>query len=181
MFTAGYPSVPFPMDGSYFRLAQTAVLTTVAPSINGYESAARAVYMPLLVASPYVVRRVWWVNGDTVSGGSTIECGVYADAGYKPGAKLVSGSATQGSATQVQFVDVTDTVLPPGLYWLALVSSLATNTTLFGTTISGGYSVWDGPNRFQQASASPLPATATPVESTAVYYWVCGISNRASP
>lgn len=144
-----------------------------------YESASRAVYYPITLPAPCTVRRVWWANGATTTGGATIEVGIYADAGYSPGAKVLSGSATQGTASQVQFVDVTDTTLPVGLWWVAIVSSSATNTTVFRTLISG--TQIDALYRYEQASASPLPASATPVQSSIGYIWLCGFATTASP
>jgi hypothetical protein len=154
----------------------TEAVTGAPPASYAWESADRAVYYPLFLSAPCVARRVWWANGSDVAGGATIECGIYADAGYGPGAKLTSGSATQGSASQVQFVDATDVSLPTGLIWIALTASSATNTTLMGAGMWAEHSF-----RFDQATANPLPATATPVESTTGYTWLCGFSTTASP
>ena len=144
------------------------------PGSATWESAALAVYMPIFGQAPLILTRVWWANGATVSGGATIEVGVYRDAAYKPGAKIISGSATQGTASQVQFVDVTDTFLIPGLYWIAVVSSSATNTTMFRGVASA--LSYDAAFRMEEASASPLPATATPVELSATNIYLCGFS-----
>jgi hypothetical protein len=149
-----------------------------APTSATWEAANRAVYYPLLVPTVTIVRRFWWANGATTTGGATVEAGVYADGGYKPGGKIVSGSATQGTASQVQFVDVTDTTLAPGLYWLALSASSATNTTIFRTTLR---TEWDAALRFEQSSANPLPATATPAESSAAHVHLFGFATTASP
>lgn len=151
------------------------------PTSRTWEAAGRAVYMPVVLSGWTVVRRVWWANGAVTSGGATIAVGVYADAGYGPGAKLVSGSAVQGTATNVQFVDVTDTTLPPGLYWIALSSSSATSTTLFGFVDVYTTTSWDASYRFNEAAASPLPAAATPVESVAETLWLYGFATTSSP
>lgn len=157
-------------------LAQTS-FGTLLPSSATYEAAARAVYLPIVLPSVVVVRRVWWANGATTTGGATVECGIYADSGYGPGTKLISGSATQGTASEVQFVDVTDTALSPGVYWIAIVSDITTNTTLMRATTS----IYDKSVRFQEASASPLPATATPAVSAANSCYLCGFATTASP
>ena len=149
-----------------------------APTSQTYESAQRAVYFPIVIPAPCVARRVWWANGATVSGGATIEVGIYASLSYAPGAKLVSGSATQGSASQVQFVDVTDTVLPPGVYWLAILSSSGTNTTFLGALTNTSS---DAGERFQEASLGALPSTATPVEATVQTSYLFGFATTASP
>jgi len=150
-----------------------------APSSAAYESAARAVYCPIVLPSGCVIRRVWWANGDVRTGGATIEVGVYRDSGYGPGSKVVSGSAAQGTATQVQFVDVTDTAIPPGLYWIAIVASTATDTTIMRTS---ALALSNPPSfRFAEESASPLPATATPVASAELNIYLCGFATTASP
>lgn len=149
------------------------------PASGTFEAADRAVYYPLRVPTTCVVRRVWWANGGTVNASYLIDCGIYADAGFKPGALLVSaGSTAQGTATQVQFVDVTDTTLAPGLYWIALASS-STSATIFRS--NDMQASQNAAARFQEASARPLPATATPVETTNSQVYLCGFATTASP
>jgi len=177
IYVPGYVEPVPPMISPYTfgwgSAAHERVVGSEATSAT-WESASRAVYMPIFIPTPTILTRVWWANGATTSGGATIEVGLYRDAGYKPGAKIVSGSATQGTASQVQFVDVTDTFLLPGLYWIAVTSSSATNTTMFrGTPADASL---DAVLRMQEASASPLPATATPVESAVTNNWLCGFS-----
>ena len=134
-----------------------------------------------LLRRPCVVRRVWWANGATVTGGATIECRRLCRLRLVlPGAKLVSGSAMQGNANEVQFVDVTDTALPTGA-----VSGSPSHRTAPRTPRSSGRAVTDGSFdaafRFEESSARPLPATATPAESTDANIWLCGFSTTASP
>lgn len=149
-----------------------------ASSSATYESANRAVYLPVVIPATCVVRRVWWVNGSTVSASYNIDCGVYADGGHKPGRLLVSaGSTAQGTATQVQFADVADTTLAPGLYWVGIVAS-STSATLFRYLATSGMGETV---RFQEASALPLPATATPAESSSTNLYLCGFATTASP
>lgn len=181
MFAPGPPITVPPMVSVFTQGIGwlTEYVGSAVPASATYESANRAVYLPLTLAAPCVVRRVWWANGATATGGATIEVGVYSDNGYKPGTKLISGSATQSGATSVQFVDVTDTALPAGLYWLAIVSSSATNTTIFRTAVT--LVNYDASFRFEQDSASPLPSTATPVETTTTNIWLFGFATTASP
>jgi hypothetical protein len=178
VYTPGYSITIPPMVSAYTQNIGwvTEVVSASAPASATWESAARAVYTPIVLRAPCVARRVWWANGATTTGGATVEVGIYANVDYGPGAKLVSGSATQGTASQVQFVDVTDTALPPGLYWIAVMCSSATNTTMFRVSVTA-----DAMMRFEEASASPLPSTATPVESTVGNLWLCGFATTASP
>jgi hypothetical protein len=149
-----------------------------SPSSAAFESANRAVYAPIRVPGPCVVRRLWWANGATVSASYNVDCGIYADSDGKPGAKLVSsGSTAQGTASQVQFVDVTDTTLAPGIYWLALTCS-SLSATFFRTIVAAN---WDASARLEEASALPLPASATPAESSGTNLYYCGFATTASP
>lgn len=143
-----------------------------------WPAADAAHFYPILIPFACVVRRVWWANGATVSASYNIDCGIYADAGYKPGAKIVSsGSTAQGTAANVQFADVTDTALAPGLYWLALVCSSASATIQRISTNTNA----DAAFKFVQTSALPLPATASPVESTSRTIQLFGFATTASP
>lgn len=183
MYTAGYSAIVPPMVSVYTKgvgwVAED--IAGSVPSSVAYESSNAAFYYPIVLPAPCVVRRVWWANGATTTGGATVEAGVYANSGFAPGVKLISGSATQGTASQVQFVDVTDTALAPGLYWLALMATSTTNTTFFRSDIGGGLAAIDAGLRMEQASANPLPATATPVETTGTPVYLCGFATTASP
>lgn len=176
MYRAPWAETPLPMVSTFgpWGVAPSPAVTGSAstPGAATWESSNRAVYMPVIVPCVCVVRRVWWMNGAT-TGSATIEVGIYNQSAYGPGSKIISGSATQGNASEVQFVDVTDTTLAPGVYWLAIMASTTTNTTLFRLAVNTSQ---DGTRRMQQASANPLPSTATPVESTAANVWVCGFS-----
>lgn len=177
MYQSGFVE-PVPRMVSLFGGWGYDYMSSSAPSSGAYEIANRAIYYPLIVPSACVARRMWWVNGSTVNASYNIDVGIYADAGYKPGVKLVStGSTAQGTASQVQFVDVTDTTLAPGRYWLAIVCSTV-SATVFRVTVAANI---DALLRFEEASALPLPATATPVESSNTPVYLCGFATTASP
>lgn len=149
-----------------------------APASLTYESANNGAYFPILVPGPCIIRRLWWANGSTVSASYNVDVGIYADGGYKPGAKIIStGSTAQGTATEVQFVDVTDTTLAPGLYWLAIACS-STSATFFGVATN---TVYNAVTRFTQATALPLPATATVAEAATNQVYLFGFATTASP
>lgn len=144
-----------------------------------WEAAARVAYFPIAIPRTITVTRVWWVNGATVTGGATVEAGLYSDAGsgaYKPATKLLSASAVQGTLNQVQFVNlVANKTIYRGLYWLALMMSSATNTTAWGVAPSAAF---DAFSRYQEASANPLPSTATPAASASASMYLFGISTN---
>jgi hypothetical protein len=159
-----------PWSGAYGNpLGSAAVSAT-------WETANRGVWWPLLVPTVCVARRMWWANGSTVNATYNIEAGIYLDGGYKPGAKLITtGSVAQGTASQVQFADITDTVLTPQTYWL-FMSCSTTSATFFHATLP--LSALDELFRFQQASIGPgsAPATATPVEGANQQITLVGFS-----
>lgn len=146
---------------------------TAAPASGAFESGNRALYFPLYIPTECQVKRMWWANGATVDAGYNIDAGVYRDAGFQPGAKIVStGSTAQGTASQVQFVDVTDTWLTPALYWLAISCSSTSATFLRAAPLN----LTDAWFKMIEASALPLPATATPSEATSNAVLLFGFS-----
>jgi hypothetical protein len=61
-----------------------------------------------------IVKKLGWVNGSAAGGG--VDCGIYSTAW----ARLVSTGAQTGSGNSLwQWIDVTDTPLGPGKYYLA--------------------------------------------------------------
>lgn len=171
----GYLEPVMPMVSTLSPWALAFGVTGTAAGSATYEAVNRAVYVPVAVPTVCVANRMWWVNGATVSGGNNVEAGIYRDAGYKPGALLVvTGSVAQGNASEVQFADITDTTLSPGLWWLYFSCS-ATAATFFRVSIEANT---DELLRFQQASVGPgsAPSTATPAESATGSIWVMGFS-----
>lgn len=122
-----------------------------SPVSNAWPTAAKAIYIPFVLQSSATVYQVGWTNGATVAG--TTEVGVY-DAG---GTKIVTGSATQATINVLQFVNVTDTLLGPGQYWLAGMNS-STGTLTANTPVAPSCATM---GILTQTSANPLPATAT--------------------
>lgn len=173
------PPMVSPFTFGWSSIAHERVLPS-APSSGAFESDNRTVYVAILVPVLSVIRRLWWANGDTVNAANNVDCGVYVSAGYIPGSRLVStGSVAQGTALQIQYVDVTDTTLPPGLYWIGFGCS-TTSATFFRSSVSGGNVNQDAAYRFEE-SAFPLPATATPAEATNSSIYLCGFATTASP
>jgi len=149
--------------------AATAPASAVWPTANtGY-------YFPIYVPTICVARRMWWVNGATVDAGYNVEAGIYRDGGYKPSAKLITtGSVAQGTLNQLQWGEITDTTLTPGLWWL-FMSCSTTSATFFRCAPVAS---WDELLHFQQGSVGPgsAPATATPVEGSGQYLSLFGFS-----
>jgi hypothetical protein len=155
------------------------IVAASAPSSTTFEAAAAAAYFPILVQTTCMVRRLWWANGATVDAGYNIDVGIYADSAAQPGVLLLgTGNTAQGTALQVQFAEVTDTTLTPGRYWLAIACSSASATFMVSTLPVGAT---NAVTRFEQSSASPLPASATPVETAQLKVYLFGFATTASP
>lgn len=153
-------------------------LISAFPASTTWEAANRTIYVPITIPARCAVARYWRANGATTTGGATITAAIYADAGRKPGRRLSTASATQGTASQVQFVTPsTIAILRPATYWLALASTAATNTTVFAFTFSVRI---QGITAFQEATGTP-PATATPVARSAATAYLFGFSTVATP
>lgn len=87
-------------------------------------AANTAVTIPFTIEREVVVSRMGWYNGATVSG--TVDAGVYD---YDAKTLLVStGPITQTGASVPQDQDVTNTLLEPGDYRMALLVSNTTGT-----------------------------------------------------
>lgn len=134
-----------------------------AYSVAGLASvnAQNAYYTPVILPIVGLARKLWWLNGTTV-GTHNIQMGVYADNGYKPGAAIVRGTSTlSAGASVLQFDDITDTQMGPGLVWIAIWFS-GTTPTVQGT-LASFYRV--DKQFYEQSLAAGLPATATPIQN----------------
>jgi hypothetical protein len=88
-----------------------------APASQNYVTANLAVYIPFWVPVPLLVTKMGWGNGSAVAG--NICAGIYTPAG----ARLVTtGSTAQSGTATLQVVDVADTFLARGTYYLGMNS-----------------------------------------------------------
>ena len=125
----------------------------ISAATAGWPAANRAIFMPITIYNPITVVKMFIENGASTSG--NIDVGIYDS----DGAIIVSsGSTAQSGVSATQEFDITDTLLNPGLYYLAAAMD---NTT--GTVLRWGLSgaVARGIGVAQMASAFPLPSTAT--------------------
>ncbi len=80
-----------------------------------------ATYVPFILARPKLIAQFFWINGGTVAGNTDV--GVYNEALTKV---LSTGSTANSGTSTIQAVNVTDTVLQAGRYWLAIASDSST-------------------------------------------------------
>lgn len=149
--------------GNVFQTNAFASLANIA--------ASAATATPFVIAHAFLVRKVFWANGATATTDS-IDVGVY-DASFK---LVISGGGTAASgANATQEVDVTDTLLKPGLYYLAFVANGTTVTPISSNLAAAHYK---GLGCVQMASAYPLPSTFTPATANLTRFPLCGVASR---
>lgn len=137
--------------------------------------ANRAFYLPWHVLVPTTVRRAWFLVGAT-GGTNNVDMGVYDAAGKRI---VSSGGILVGTASTIQYLDITDTTLPPGAYYIGIAMNGTTATHYANTTSAVARIRLAGV--LQQDTAYPLPATATMVAPTINQSPICGLATTASP
>lgn len=118
-------------------------------------TANTAVFSPVIIGVNTTVYQLAWINGATVAGNADV--GIYDRNGFR---LVSSGSTAQSGVSAPQVVDITDTTLTPGLYYLAMVADDATATYNRAGTSSAS-PLCRASGMAMQASAFPLPSTAT--------------------
>lgn len=165
------PALVLITPASYLSIGVELGANAVTPASAVWPAANRAIFVPFVLPERVTVRQLLCVNGGTVSG--NVDVGIYnSDLSLL----ISSGSTAQAGVNSTQTFDVTDTVLQPGFFYLAMAANniLATNQRWapFGTQ-QGAFGV------AQQASAFPLPASATLASVTSSYIPYIGLSLRA--
>lgn len=101
----------------------------VMTTSTAWGTADVALYVPVYLGWQAKVYKLSVMNGGTVGGNTDV--GIYNERGVR----LVSSTPTLQSGTStIQTFDVTDTLLNPGVYYLALANTTTTGTYLCGTT-----------------------------------------------
>lgn len=91
---------------------------------GAWPAANRCMFLPFVVYQPLIAVKMGVINGTTASG--NLDIGIVDDQQNR----LVSaGSTAQAGTTQLQVVDITDTLLEPGVYYMALSMDGTTGTT----------------------------------------------------
>jgi len=115
--------------------------------------ANRAFYVPVRITSPFTVDRVFWINGSVVGG--NVDVGIYSFDGTR---LISSGAIVQSGINVIQISNVANTLIGPGLYYLAV--SLSSTTGRLSKSVPTQYQAV-GLGMLEQDTANPLPAVAT--------------------
>lgn len=128
---------------------------------SAWPASNRALFSPLFVPSPVVVKRLIVMNG---SPSGNMDVGIYRD----DLSRLVSSGsvANSGSASTPQVVDITDTLLTVGRYYIALVLDNTTATIYREASDIQQLRVL---GMFQMDTAFPLPDPAVPAALATTY------------
>jgi hypothetical protein len=126
-----------------------------APSSQNFVTVNLAVFVPFSVPEPITITKLGWVNGTAVAG--NLDAGIYDTSGTR---LVSSGTTAQASTSTAQVVDVTDTILGRGVYYLALASDTSGITQkVFAAIPAAGIAQSLG--LLQMATAFVLPNPAT--------------------
>jgi hypothetical protein len=125
------------------------------PASNNFVTANLAIFVPFWVPETVVIYKMGWGNGTAVAG--NIDVGIYDEAGVR----LVStGTTAQSGTSVVQVVDVGDTTLARGRYYLAAASDTSGATQKWIAVIPAA-GIPQSLGIVQMAAAFVLPANAT--------------------
>jgi hypothetical protein len=147
----------------------------LVPASAAWPSADLAIYIPMPIFEPYLIRKAYWMNGGTIGG--NVDMGIFTFTGTKIWS---TGATAQVGTTVIQPVDVTDFLLYPGKYFLGMSvnSGTAMVHRMQVVTASLYAAQWTG--ILNEASAHPLPAVMTPISGAAIQnnLPIMGITNR---
>lgn len=136
-----------------------------------WPTANLALFIPLTLPSTFTVKQMFYTRGAT--GGGNIDIGIYSETGTR----LVStGSTATAGVAGITTIDVTDTTLARGRYYLAFAHDGTTATfRRYTTTAATWLAVAGGA---QMAAAFPLPTTVTLALQTTNYIPEFGFTTR---
>ena len=148
------------------------VTFTTGIGTAAYPTANTAIYIPFRTSVPLIATAMYVQNGGTLSG--NLDLGIYT----ANGTRLVSsGSTAQSGTNTLQVVDITDTLIGSGLFYMAIAVD---NTTATVGKIAITAPLGRVVGLAQQATAFALPATATFAVFTQALCPNIGITTRGT-
>ncbi len=141
------PGHPLSLGGNAL-IAQTG---GSVPASTAWPAANRAILIPFRLPKPATVYKITIGAGATAAG--NFDVGIYDASGNR----IVSGGTTAKGDSTEQTIDITDTLLGQGLYYMAM-SADGTNNYIASTN---NVFIWKLMGVRQASSAFVLPATVT--------------------
>lgn len=138
--------------------------TSLAGSI-GWPTANLAIFVPMRVRYPVTVYKLVVGAGTTATG--NFDVGIYD----RNGNRLVSSGATAKGASTEHILDVTDTYLAPGFYYLAMSADGTNNYAMIVPSGTSPVPLQKARiyGTLEAATAYTLPATVTMVARTGAF------------
>lgn len=135
-----------------------------------WQSANRAYFVPFRLSVPVLVKQLFIVNGAAAS--NSFDIGIYDEVGTR---LISTGSTAQSGTVAIQVVDITDTMIGPGRFYLALVFNGTVGTVM---RIAGTARESPMLGLFSMDTAFPLPATATFARAAASFIPLVGLTTQ---
>jgi hypothetical protein len=155
-FTLGRPGEITITPWSHQSLGtQLFAMALGGPASQNFVTANLAVFIPFWTPETIVLTKMGWMNGAAVAG--NLDCGIYDEAGVK---LVAIGSTAQSGTTRLQVVDIGDTTLARGRYYLALSSDTSGATQKVHAVLPAA-GIGQSLGLLQMAAAFALPANAT--------------------
>lgn len=138
-------------------------------STGAWPTANKAIYLPFSLKYPTLIKLMFSVNGSSAA--NTRDLGIYSE----DGTRIVSIGSTAGSGTNnIQTYDITDTLIGPGRFYMAIASSNVTSQ--FFRAAGSSLPRLQALGIYEQTTAFPLPATATFASLSSLYIPLIGLS-----
>lgn len=100
-------------------------ITNVAPASTAWPSANLAIFVPFQLTDYQTVTKIIVGAGATAAG--NFDVGIYDSTGNR----IVSSGATAKGASTEHIIDITDTALGPGLYYMAMAADGTNNYVMW--------------------------------------------------
>jgi hypothetical protein len=141
---------------------------------TAWPSANLALYFPVVIPrrTSFAALRAFLANGATANG--NVDIGLYDESWNRLAS---TGSVAQSGTTTIQDLAALAVTIPPGRYYLGIALSSGTGTAIaLGSALAGSLASL---GVAQEASAFPLPATATPAVCAQTIVPIFGLSSVA--
>lgn len=171
-----FPIRPIPHFKSITTVSVECIAEATSASLTSFTSgvwatANRAYFYPFHLQYPLVVAQLLAANGAANNG--NLDIGIYSAGSGGPEKLMVSaGSTAQAGTDTVQAITVSALTLGAGDYYFALVMDNTTGTIY---RASPNLAALRHAGVYQQSTAFPLPATATPIAITTALSYLAGV------
>lgn len=147
-------------------------LTPPAAATAAWPATNEAIYIPFTLPVTMIAARMFVYNGTTASG--NLDLGIFDTGGNSI---ITKGTTAQSGTSVLQFLDITDTTLSPGVYYMGCSMDGTTGTTFAHAPNSLAVARTSGV--LSQSTAFVLPTTtATFAAAQHAYIPIVGITTR---